>query len=253
MYGNLGHGKVRLVRVCLTGNTDNEDDQISWVEWIGPMGRNILPGSTKTGWTTSDLLRSAIEELLFIYFFWQSSTTCDESQRSLSVFIAHVQNSYLPLKTAALWSRQNKCLFVSSCPTCRIVGAEKHLEPTSTLSFLSQQFFFISWKLSVFDCFKPSFSLYLMYTVSVCKLYFMSHSSWFVCRNIFLIFLGKKVSVSVFFCKWGDTQCYLSRNKIIANYYHYCLILIAVQALNDCDESNQAVVCTDVMLLKSVF
>lgn len=42
-------------------------------------------------------------------------------------------------------------------------------------------------------------------------------------------------------------------HKIIANYYHYCFILIAVQALNDCDESNQAVVCTDVMLLKSVF
>lgn len=32
MYGNLGHGKVRLMRVCLTGNTDNEDGQISWVE-----------------------------------------------------------------------------------------------------------------------------------------------------------------------------------------------------------------------------
>lgn len=32
MFGNLGHGKVRLMRVCLTGNTDNEDTQISWVE-----------------------------------------------------------------------------------------------------------------------------------------------------------------------------------------------------------------------------
>lgn len=176
-----------------------------------------------------------------ISIFLQSSTTWDESQRSLSVFIAQVLNSYLPLKLLHSEADRTSASLCRPAPRVALLAQKSILNLLQLFRFISG-IFFITWKF----CFKPSFSLYLMYTVSVCKLYFVSQFQ--VCRNIFLIFLGKNIS-----CFLLQMRGYLSRNKIIANYYHYCLILIAVQAWNDCDENNQAVVCTDVMFLKSVF
>lgn len=166
----------------------------------------------------------------------QSSTTWDESQRSLSVFIVQVLNSYLPLKL--LHSEADR----TSASLCRPAPRVALLAQKSILNLL-QLFRFIS---GIF--------FYHMEILFQALIFIILHVHCVSLQAILCLSVpGLQEHFSNISCFLVQMRGYLSRNKIIANYYHYCLILIAVQAWNDCDENNQAVVCTDVMFLKSVF